>query len=111
MIIKNPGLDDAELVRLISLKSRVGAEALYDGYAKVLMLVIFRFVPERKLAADILEGTILKAWNTIDDYSFEKEKFLNWIIRIARDLAKDATKVEIISINTTSKTLIKVKAD
>jgi len=103
MIITNPGLDDAELVRLISLKSRVGAEVLYDRYAKFLLLVIFHIIPQKKITEDILEETFLLAWSFIDDFSFEKEKFFNWTIRIARNLAKDTTKVKIISINTTSK--------
>jgi hypothetical protein len=48
MILKNSGLDDAELVRMICTKSRAGAEALYDSYAMALMLCIVRIVPQKE---------------------------------------------------------------
>ncbi len=44
MIITKSGPDDAELIRLISLKSRTGAELLYHRYAMVLLLVIVLIV-------------------------------------------------------------------
>jgi hypothetical protein len=57
MIIKNSRLDNAELARLISINSRVGAEALYVRYAKVLMLVIIRITPQKEIAESVLEQT------------------------------------------------------
>jgi DNA-directed RNA polymerase specialized sigma24 family protein len=92
MIIKKPGLDDAELIRLITIKSKVGAEAVYDKYAMVLLLVIIRIVPEKKEAEDILKQTYIKVWNSFDLYIEQKGKLLPWMIAIARNLAKDIVK-------------------
>jgi hypothetical protein len=41
-------LSSNELVRPIGLKSRKGAEALYDQYAAALLLAIFRIVPQKE---------------------------------------------------------------
>lgn len=89
MILKNAGLDDAELFRMICTKSRAGAEALYDRYAVALLLCIIRIVPENEIAEDILQDTFLKIWSTIDCYSIKKEKLFTWMIAIARNLAKN----------------------
>ncbi|MCO5937439.1 hypothetical protein NAF17_17965 [Mucilaginibacter sp. RB4R14] len=89
MIIRKPKVDDAELVRLISLKSRAGAEVLYDRYAMVLLLVIIRIVPEKKEAEAVLEQTFIKVWNSFDVYIRQNGKLLPWMIVIARNLIKD----------------------
>ncbi|MEB0260052.1 MULTISPECIES: hypothetical protein [unclassified Mucilaginibacter] len=45
MIIKNPRLTDHELLAKVRAQSREDAEALYDRYAKALLLAILRRVP------------------------------------------------------------------
>ena len=111
MMIIKPGVDDAELVRLISLKSRAGAEVLYDRYAMVLLLVIIRIVPGKKEAEGVLEQTYIKVWNSFDLYIQQNEKLLPWMIVIARNLAKDAVKGKIISSKNGSQNLKKIKAN
>lgn len=78
MIIRKPGVDDAELVRLISIKSRAGAEVLYDRYAMVLLLVIIRIVPGKKEAEGVLEQTYIKVRNSFDVYIQQNGKMLLW---------------------------------
>ncbi len=96
MIIRKPKVDDAELVRLISLKSRAGAEVLYDRYTMVLSLVIIRIVPEKKEAEAVLEQTFIKVWNSFDVYIRQNGKLLPWMIVIARNLIKDTINGKII---------------
>ncbi|MEB0260302.1 MULTISPECIES: sigma factor [unclassified Mucilaginibacter] len=104
MIIRKPGVDDAELVRLILLKSRAGAEVLYDRYAMVLLLVIIRIIPEKKEAEAVLEQTFIKVWNSFDVYIQQNGKLLPWMIVIARNLIKDTVKGKIIRPKTAVKT-------
>ncbi|MCO5951137.1 hypothetical protein [Mucilaginibacter flavidus] len=111
MIITKPGPNDAELIRLISLKSRTGAEFLYDRYAMVLLLVIIRIVPEKKEAVAVLEQTFIKIWNSFDLYIQQNGKLLPWMIVIARNLAKNAVMGKIISIRDGRQNLKKVKAN
>lgn len=111
MIIRQPKVDDAELVRLISIKSRVGTVALYDRYAKALMLVIIHIVPGKKEAEAVLEQTYIKVWNSFDHYIQQNEKLLPWMIVIARNLAKDAVKGKFISSKKVSQNLKKIKAN
>jgi len=90
MIIKNSRLDDAELFRLISIKSRVGAEALYDRYAAALMLAIIRITPQKEIAESVLEQTYIKAWYSFENYTPEKETLLAWMMCIAREMANES---------------------
>ena len=96
MIIRKPKVDDAELVRLISLKSRAGAEVLYDRYTMVLSLVIIRIVPGKKEAEAVLEQTFIKVWNSFNVYIRQNGKLLPWMIVIARNLIKDTINGKII---------------
>ena len=111
MIIRKTEVDDAELVRLISLKSKAGAEVLYDRYAMVLLLVIIRIIPGKKEAEAVLEQTFIKVWNSFDHYIQQHGKLLPWMIVIARNLAKDAVMGKIISIRDGRQNLKKVKAN
>ena len=111
MIITNPGLDDAELVRLISLKSRVGAEVLYDRYAKFLLLVIFHIIPQKKITEDIIEETFLLAWSFIDDFSLKKKSFLTGQSGLPGIWLKTQRRLKLFRSIPQAKTLIKVKAD
>lgn len=89
MIFINSALTDAEVVRLVRLKGRAGAEALYDRYAIALLVAIIRIVPQKEMAEDTLEKTFIKIWNTFDLYSPKNQKLFTWMIRIARDKAKE----------------------
>jgi DNA-directed RNA polymerase specialized sigma24 family protein len=77
-----------ELLQLIRAKSRAGAEALYDQYALVLRLAIFRIVQQRELTDTVLEKTIFKIWDTIRLYN-QDLPLLTWMLAIAKGLAKE----------------------
>jgi DNA-directed RNA polymerase specialized sigma24 family protein len=81
--------DEDEAVKLFVSKSILAAETLYDRYAKVLRLTIFRIVPVRNAAEEILQQTFLEIWNGIDLFSQQKEKLVTWMLQIARRLAYD----------------------
>ena len=89
MILTKTKLDDAELVRLISIKSRVGAVALYDRYAKALMLVIICITPQKKIAESILEQTYIKACYSFENHTPEKQTVLSWMMNIAQNIANE----------------------
>jgi hypothetical protein len=60
MFVKSPRLADIEIARLVHLKNRAAAEALYDGYASALFLAIYRIVPQKQVAENILEQTFVE---------------------------------------------------
>jgi DNA-directed RNA polymerase specialized sigma24 family protein len=96
MDVKQARLPDAELVQMIRSRSRKGAEALYDGYANVLLLVIIRVYPQKEIAENVLEDTFVKIWNSVDLYSMQDGSFLSWMIAIAKKTAKENSKSSIL---------------
>jgi DNA-directed RNA polymerase specialized sigma24 family protein len=83
----HPLLSTVELVQQMQAKSRRGAEALYDEYAKVLGLVIFRILCDRHQTDLILEKTIHHIWNSADQYNEQQAPLLAWMLGIAKNLA------------------------
>lgn len=86
--------DQPEFLQMIRSRSRSGAEALYDQYAKVLGLAIFRIVQQRELTGIILEKTICKIWDNADLYNEQEMPLLTWMLAIAKRLA-----IEYIALN------------
>ena len=82
-------MTDADLFKLILLKSRLGAEELYDRYAKALFLAIIRISPKKEIAELVLEQVFLKAWHSFENYRPEKETLLAWMMSIAREMANE----------------------
>ncbi|TSJ35884.1 hypothetical protein FO440_23470 [Mucilaginibacter corticis] len=76
-----------ELLKLIRAKSRVGAEGLYDQYAVVLRLAIFRITGDRDLSNIVLEKTLHKIWDSAALYNEQETPLLTWMLVIAKGLA------------------------
>jgi|GEM_PF-5485479 len=87
--------DQPEFLQMIRSRSRAGAEALYDQYAQVLSLAIFRIVHEKALTEIILEKTICKISDSADDYNKNELLLLTWMLAIAKQLAREHTTVNI----------------
>jgi hypothetical protein len=83
-------LNNYELLQLLRSHSSIGAEALYDQYAKILGLAIFRIVGQKELTHLILEKTICKIWDTAVLYNEQETSLLNWMLTTAKTLAKEA---------------------
>lgn len=80
-------LSNKNLLQSIRAKSRVGAEALYDQYAKVLGLAIFHIVHDRDLTNTLLEQTIHEIWDEAALYNEQQVSLLPWMLRIAKKIA------------------------
>lgn len=80
-------LNSNELLLLIRTKTRPGAEALYDQYARVLGLTIFRIVQRKEITDMLLEKTIHQIWDTIDQYNEQELPMLTWMLAIAKGIA------------------------
>jgi DNA-directed RNA polymerase specialized sigma24 family protein len=72
----NIKLSESQLVEEIILRSRKGAEALYDQYSKVLILRIFRHVKHIEETNDIVETVFKEIWNSIDLFKLQQKPFL-----------------------------------
>lgn len=92
-------LNDPALLPLIRSRSRTGAELLYDQYAKVLSLAIYRMVRQKELTDVILEKTICKIWDTAEHYNEQEQPLLTWMLAIAKGLAKEHLSVDMKEIS------------
>lgn len=98
-MIPKPKLDEAEVVRLAISKSVLAAEVLYDQYADVLLLAIFRIVRQKAPAEVILQQAFVEIWNSFDQYLQQKEKLLTWMLQIVRRIARDAVKSDVVAVS------------
>ncbi|RKR83719.1 hypothetical protein BDD43_3933 [Mucilaginibacter gracilis] len=93
-------LNNFELLQLLRSRSITGAEALYDQYAPILGLAIFRIVGQKELTHIILEKTICKIWDTVVLYNEQETSLLNWMLNTAKTLAKEAIALPVAAITT-----------
>jgi hypothetical protein len=84
------------LIELIKNRKKAGAEELFDQYAKVLSLVIFRIVGDSARMEDLLEQTIVRIWLTIDQYNEQETTFLAWMIAVAKNIADELQETEVV---------------
>ena len=87
--------DDKSLESMI-LSFKQGDQAcfgqLYDRYAPVLMGVITQIVKDPELSADCLQHAFSEIWNEKMSYDLTKERFFNWMMKIARTSALNFLK-------------------
>jgi DNA-directed RNA polymerase specialized sigma24 family protein len=101
-------MHDPELLELVRAHNRAGAEVLYDRYAKVLSLAIYRIVQQKELTDHVLERTIYIIWNGFDQYNEQELPTLTWMLAIAKSLATAAMVNETNFLETGIKIEIKV---
>jgi len=92
MTFATPIMTDEEIVKLVILKNRAGAEALYDRYATAIFLAIIRIIPQKDKAEDILKQTYIKVWNSFDNFESKNGKLLAWMRSIACSLANECVQ-------------------
>jgi len=56
--------------------------------------VITRIVKDKNTAEEVLQQTMLKAWNKIDDYDSGKSSIYTWLNVIARSTSIDAVRLK-----------------
>ncbi|WP_295797469.1 hypothetical protein [Mucilaginibacter sp.] len=88
---------DNEIIQLVRSKKRAGAEALYDIYSKSLFLAIIRIIPEKEPAEEVLLQTYIRTWNSFEEYNTASCTLLAWMMRTARELAKERSAVKVIT--------------
>lgn len=85
-------LCEEELIKAISSKSRIGAEALYHMYSGSLYGVIFKMVRNTEIAEDVLQQSFIKIWYSFEMYHAEKGRLFTWMLCISRNLALDTMR-------------------
>ena len=87
--------DDTEqsLVILMQQGNQQAFGKLYDKYAPMLMGLIIRLVGDKKTAEDVLQQVFNKIWENKTVFDFSKERLFSKMIKIARDTAREVSRM------------------
>lgn len=83
-----------DIVRLLKNRDEKGLELLYDNYAPSLLGIIVRIVRNKDIAEEVLQQTMLKAWNNISAYNENRGTLFTWVATIARNAAIDQVRLK-----------------
>lgn len=67
---------------------------MYSQYSSAIFGIIGRTVRDNGLAEEILQQSMLKAWNKFDSYDSSKSSLYTWLAVIARRTAIDAVRLK-----------------
>ena len=67
---------------------------MYSKYGDAIYGVITRIVKDKNTAEEVLQQTMLKAWNKIDNYDSGKSSVYTWLNVIARSTSIDAVRLK-----------------
>lgn len=66
--------------------------ALHDEYAGALFVFAFRASGDRQVAEEVVQDTLLRAWQHADRYDPAKGAMSTWLFTIARNLVIDRSR-------------------
>jgi len=89
---KRISLSEEKLIEAIGIKSRIGAEALYDMYSSTLYWAILKIVKNREISEDVLQKSFIKIWYSFEKYNAKKGRLFTWMLCLTRNLAKDTLR-------------------
>lgn len=84
--------NEQELVSMLKQRVNDAFSYLYDNYSGALFSVILNIVPDRELAADVLQEVYVNIYRKIDSYDAVKSRLYTWMLNIARNEAIDTIR-------------------
>lgn len=78
---------------------------MYDKYGNAIYGVITRIVKNQNTAEEVLQQTMLKAWNKMEDYNESKSTIYTWLNVIARSTSIDAVRLKRYKVEQKTDTL------
>lgn len=80
-------------------KNQQGLSNLYDNYSGAVFGIIYRTLPNKSIAEEVLQQTMLKAWQKIETYDSSKSSLFTWLSTIARNTAIDKRRLKSFEMN------------
>ena len=80
---------EQELVSLLLQQNDQAFSYLYDNYSPALFSIINQIVPDKEIAADVLQEVFLNIWKKIGTYDETKGRLFTWMLNIARNASID----------------------
>lgn len=111
-----------ELLLSIRKGNKAAFSILYDTYSPVIFAVINQSSSDIKFSEELLQKAFIRIWQNIPNFDPSKQRFLAWMLVIARNVANEAlqsqnsnknseiqTSANIVSKNIEALTLIYFK--
>jgi RNA polymerase sigma factor (sigma-70 family) len=80
---------EEELVSLLLRQNDQAFSYLYNNYSPALYGIINQIVPDKDIAADVLQDVFINIWKKISFYDENKGRLFTWMLNIARNAAID----------------------
>jgi len=80
---------EQELVSLLLRQNDQAFSYLYNNYSPALYGIINQIVPDKDIAADVLQDVFINIWKKISFYDETKGRLFTWMLNIARNAAID----------------------
>jgi RNA polymerase sigma-70 factor, ECF subfamily len=84
--------DDVELLARMRHGQEAALELLYLRYAGLIFTLALRILDDRELAREVLQDTLLRAWDGRETYDPQRGRVAWWLMRIARNRAVDVLR-------------------
>jgi RNA polymerase sigma-70 factor (ECF subfamily) len=84
--------NEQELVAMLKQRGNNAFSYLYNNYSGALFSVILNIVPDKDLAADVLQEVFVNIYRKIDSYDAAKSRLYTWMLNIARNESIDTLR-------------------
>gem|GEM_PF-413675 len=85
---------ETELVTALKSRDNHAYKHLYLHYRGALYNNILQLLPDREIAADVLQEVFLQIWKNIDKYDETKGRLFTWMLKLTRNMAINQTRVK-----------------
>lgn len=85
---------ETELVTALKSRDNDAYKHLYLHYRGALYNNILQLLPDREIAADVLQEVFLQIWKQIDKYDETKGRLFTWMLKLTRNMAINQTRVK-----------------
>ena len=92
-LVLTPALTPADIIARLRARDPEGVRALFVQYAPAINAVVRRIVKDRRVAEEVLQDTLLKAWDKIGTYDESAAGLFTWLMVIARHTAIDRVRL------------------
>lgn len=83
------GRSDEELMAAVAAREEAALGALYDRHARSVYTLAMRITRDPGVAEEITQEIFLRVWRSAGQYSADRGRFANWLLRMTHHLAID----------------------
>jgi len=81
-LVPDPGTDPEEIIR-----------GMYADSGAFVLSYVYSLLKDRHLAEDVVQETMLRAWQHCDQFSAEKGSVRGWLMKVAHNIAMDKVRM------------------